>query len=94
MNEKINKLDRKEKEQLYIKKMTELQTRWGNPIDDDWNLSEWTDKELDKGLADTIGQLRFEKSVSFLKKLFLYPIYIFIVLGIIGLLVFGVKQLN
>ena len=31
----MNKLNRVKKEQLYIKKMTELQMRWGNPIDDD-----------------------------------------------------------
>ena len=89
----IKKLSRKEKEELYIQKMTELQTRWGNPIDDNWNFSDWTDHQLDKGLEDTIGQLNFEKGLSFLKKVVLYPIYIFIALGIIGLLLFGVRQL-
>jgi hypothetical protein len=90
----MHKLSRKEKEQLYIKKMTELQVRWGNPIDDDWSFDDWTDEQLDKGLVDTIGQLRFEKSVSFIKKTFLYAVYIFILLGIMGLLVFGIRQLT
>ena len=86
-------LTRQQKEKLYIQKMTELQTRWGNPIDDDWDFSDWTDEQLKKGLEDTIGQLKFEKGLSFLKKIFLYPIYIFIFLGILGLLLFGIRQL-
>jgi hypothetical protein len=89
----MNKLNRKEKETLYIKKMTELQLRWGNPIDDEWNFSDWTDDQLDKSLENIIGQLKFEKSISFIKKLFLYFILIFVALGVIGLLIFGIKQL-
>lgn len=89
----MNKLSREEKEQLYIKRMTELQIRWGNPIDDDWNFSDWTDEQLNKVLVDTIGQLRFEKTISFIKKFFLFSVYIFIILGVVGLLVFGVRQL-
>lgn len=89
----MNKLSRKEQEQLYIKKMTELQIRWGNPVDSNWDFSNWTGEQLEKGLADTVGQLRFEKSLSFLKKLFLYFIYIFIILGVVGLLVFGIRKL-
>lgn len=87
------KISRQEKEKLYIQKMTELQRRWENPVDDDWDFSDWTDEELDKGLKDTIGQLRFEKVLSFSKKLFLYPVYIFIFLGLIGLLLFGIRQI-
>lgn len=87
------KLTREEKEKLYIEKMTELQLRWGNPIDDDWDFSDWTDESLDGGLKDTIGQLRFEKSLSLGKKIIIYPVYIFIILGVIGLLIFGIKQL-
>ncbi len=86
-------LNRKEKEELYIQKMTELQQKWGNPIDDNWNFSDWTDEKLDKGLEETIGQLNFERGLSFLKKVVLYPLYIFITFGIIGLLLFGVRQL-
>ena len=89
----MNKLNRKEKEQLYIRKMTELQQRWNNPIEDEWNFDDWTDEQLDKGLEDTIGQLRFEKTGSFIKRLFFYIIYIFVGLGVIGLLVFGIRQL-
>jgi hypothetical protein len=89
----IKKLSRKEKEELYIQKMTELQQRWGNPIDDNWDFSDWTELQLDEGLENTIGQLKFEKGLSFLKKIVLYPIYIFIALGIIGLLLFGVRQI-
>jgi len=91
---KIEKLSRKEKENLYDKKMDELQTIWGNPPDQGpGDFSDWTDEQLEKGLKDTIGQIRFEKSLSFIKKLVLYPIYALIVLGVIGLLIFGIKQL-
>jgi len=87
------KLSREEKEKLYIIKMTELQIRFGNPIDNDWDFSDWTDEQLDRGLENAIGQLKFEKSLSFIKKVFLYSVYVFVALGIIGLLVFGVKQI-
>ena len=89
-------MDRKEKERLYIKKMSELQRRWQNPLptnDEEWELDQWTDEQLDKGLEDTIGQLRFEKSIAAIKYFFLSLISGFILLGLIGLLVFGIKQL-
>ena len=54
------KLSREEKEKLYIIKMTELQIRFGNPIDNDWDFSDWTDEQLDRGLENAIGQLKFE----------------------------------
>ena len=87
-------MTRKEKEQLYIQKMTELQTWWGNPVDGDWDFIEtWTDEKLDSGLKETIGQLRFEKSGSIIKKVFFVGLYIFVALGVIGLLLFGIRQL-
>ncbi|MCR4276124.1 MAG: hypothetical protein NUV90_01940 [Candidatus Parcubacteria bacterium] len=86
-------LTREGKEKLYISKMTELQRRWGNPIDDDWNFTDWTDGQLDKGLTDTIGQLRFEKGLSFIKTTISYIFYLFVILGVGGLLIFGIKQL-
>lgn len=54
----IKKLSRKEREQLYIKKMTELQLHRENPIDSDWDFSDWSDEQLENGLEDTIGQLK------------------------------------
>lgn len=89
----MKNLSREEKEKIYKVKMTELQVRWGNPIDDDWNFSDWTDEQLESGLEDTIGQLRFEKGVSFIKTIISFIFWGFIILGIIGLLVFGIKQL-
>ena len=55
-------LSRKEKEQLYKRKMTELQRRWQNPVDasDFDDLPEWTDEQLDKGIEQTVGQLRYQ----------------------------------
>ena len=87
-------MDRKSKEKQYIVKMTELQLRWHNPIDGDWNfIKEWADEKLDSELKDTIGQLRFEKTISFLWRALKYSFYTFILLGVIGLLLFGIRQL-
>lgn len=89
----IKKLSRQDKEKMYIEKMTRLQLHWKNPIDDDWDLSDWTNDELDKGLGDTIGQLRFEmffKRITNVISLFFYG---FVALGIIGLLLFGIRQI-
>ena len=48
---RTERLSRKEKEVLYIKKMTGLQLRWGNPPGDDWNfIRDWTDQELEEGI--------------------------------------------
>ncbi|HOX61208.1 MAG TPA: hypothetical protein PLV72_04385 [Candidatus Magasanikbacteria bacterium] len=89
----ISKLTRQEKEQLYIKKMTQLQLHWGNPIDSDWDFSDWTDEQLNKGLNDTIGQLKFELAAGAIGTFFKYAGLVFVTLGIIGLLIFGIKQI-
>ena len=86
-------LSREEKEKIYKVKMTELQIRWGNPINNDWNFSDWTDEQLQKSLDDTIGQLRFEKVLSIFSGIFKFIILGFIILGIMGLLFFGIKQI-
>jgi hypothetical protein len=91
-------LSRKEKEDLYIQKETELQIHWGNPLDGDWNyVKEWTEQELESRLEQTIQQLKFERgtlpSIKSILLLCATLICIFIGLGIVGLLYFGVKQL-
>jgi len=88
----IKQLSRQEKESLYIKKMTELQLRWKNPIDSNWDfINNWIDEELEKNIEETIGQLGFEKGLSIIKKVTLISLIIFVVLGIFGLLFFGIK---
>ena len=90
----IQKLSRKEKEKLYIEKETELQLHWKNPLSSDWNfIKEWTDSELEKNIKDAISQLKFEKNISIIKTIFSFLIIIFILLGIFGLLLFGIKQI-
>ncbi len=90
----LKKLSRSEREKLYIEKMTALQRHWDNPIDSDWSeLSNWTDEELNKGLSDTVGQLRFEKFFSGFGGIFGLIVKIFVFLGIFGILLFGVRQL-
>ena len=90
----IKKLSREEKESLYIKEETKLQIHWGNPIDSDWDfIKEWPDDELEKGINDAVGQLKFERffsSLWFIIKIFFGG---FVIVGVIGLLVFGIRQL-
>lgn len=90
----MKNMDRESKEKQYIVKMTELQFRWRNPIDGDWDfVKKWTDEELDSELGDTISQLRFEKAISFIWQIIKYSLYTFVLLGIAGLLWFGIQQL-
>lgn len=87
-------LSREEKEILYRSKMTELQTRWGNPLDNDWEfIKTWNDEELGSQLAETSGQLRFEKGLSAAKWTITIALFVVVALGLIGLLLFGIKQL-
>ena len=80
----LKKLSRQDKEKLYVIKMTALQRRWGNPIDSNWDFKDWTDDELDKGLKDTISQIRFEKGWNIIK--------IILYLVVIGLVIFIFKR--
>jgi hypothetical protein len=88
-------MNRKEKEKLYIEKMTELQLRWKNPISDEdfEDMGLWTDEQIDKGLADTIGQLKFEKVQSAIGKSILFMIIAVVGIGVLGLLLFGIRQI-
>jgi len=88
------RLPREEKEALYIRKMTELQTRWQNPIDGDWQfVKDMTDEQLDTSLNDTLGQLRFEKVTGGFGKTVKFAIAVFVTLGVLGLLLFGIRQI-
>ena len=90
----INGLSREEKEKLYIEKMGELQIRWGNPTDSSWDfIHAWTDEELEQDIKDTISQLYFEKTLSVIKQIFLFAISSIIILGVLGLILFGVRQI-
>lgn len=90
-------LSRTEKERLYGKKMTELQAIWGNeiPTEDDFDFPNWTDEQLDKGLDDVVGLLRWEKYWSWInfRSVATIIIGLFILLGVFGLLLFGIRQL-
>ncbi len=90
----ITKLSRPEREKVYIEQMTKLQLHWKNPLDGDWNfVTEWTDDQLNKATKDTIGQLKFEMSSHYFGKLIIFLVLSFVGLVILGLLVFGIKQL-
>ena len=86
----LNKLTRKDKENLYMNEMSRLQIYWKNPAFSDWSfIINWSDEKLESELKIIIKQLKFEKQWYFVKNIF----YIFIVIGILGLLLFGIKQI-
>ncbi|MBU0596699.1 hypothetical protein KJ641_01970 [Patescibacteria group bacterium] len=89
----LHKLSKKEKEELYNKSTNDLQRYWGNPIDEILDLSNLSDDDLEKGIKNNMGQLRFEKIISPIGKIIKYSFITFVALGIIGLLIFGIKQL-
>ena len=93
----MNNTLREKREKIYIKEMTAVQKHWGNPIDNDWNfLKDWSDDELEKNIAhteDSLNSVYWEKFLSFTKWAVLSIIALFVVLGVVGLLIFGIKQI-
>ena len=90
----MHQVSREERETLYRHKMTELQTRWGNPFPDDWAfVKNFNDRELDEELKGTISQLRFEKGLAVVGWTLALVVSAFVAAGLVGLLVFGIKQL-
>ncbi len=89
----VKKLSRKGKEELYKKATANLQHHWGNPVDDILDFSNLTDNDLEEGIKNSISQLKFEKVISPIEVTIKYLVITFVVLGMLGLLVFGIKQL-
>lgn len=54
---------------------------------------EMDDKDLEAEIENASGQLRFENFWSRVGKFFKFAIAIFILLGVTGLLLFGIRQL-
>ncbi|MDD5041537.1 MAG: hypothetical protein PHX87_04265 [Candidatus Peribacteraceae bacterium] len=88
-------LTRDEKEQLYITKTIELQRLWKNPIPhrEEFNFSDATEEWLDAEIRKTNALIRYEKRTEIMARVLGIGTTIFIVLGIVGLLIFGIKQL-
>src|ERR1039458_5480169 len=86
---------RKEKEDRLIAVHREVQLRWGRMTRvDEWEfIRERSDEELDKELDEWAGVLQFEKWLKAVKGAFKIAVWIFVVLGVAGLLAFGIKQL-
>lgn len=76
----IKNLSRIQKEELYIQKMEKLQRKWKNPIekDDSDDLSTWTDQQLEDGLQNVLGQLKFEIVYPLITGIFSIVIVLFI----------------
>lgn len=90
-------LSRVDKEARCRSKMVELDARWGNPPESDWEfLKKLSDTELDTALADTIGNLRSAKGWigwRIVKWTAVALLFLFVGLGLLGLLLFGIRQL-
>lgn len=88
----IENLSRRQKEDLYKKEIEKLIDPQFLGNSDEWKLSEWTDDELENKLEE-IDQLKFENKILFIKNFFKFLIIIFIALGVLGLLIFGIRQI-
>jgi hypothetical protein len=88
-------LSQEEKVQIYIDKTIELQRLWKNPIPkrEEFDFSDATEEWLDKEIAKTVSLIRYEKRNDFIAKFISIGVTIFIALGVIGLLLFGIKQI-
>jgi len=87
-------LSRKEKEELYVRKFTELQTMWRNPIGPSdpeyqrdpsgyWNfVKEWDDKQLDESIRNATEQIKFERGWSGCASVINFIVVAFVVLGV------------
>lgn len=91
-------LSRKEKETLYLRRYRELHRIWGSPDDftdrmhQDY-IDKWTEEELDREVAERVSQVRMEKLKMQVKAFFIGIPVMFVLLGVLGLLIFGIKQL-
>ena len=88
-------LSRREKEDRLIALHREIQLRWGRITRaDEWEfIREWDDEKIEQELEECVGQLQFEKALSAAKSVFKTIVVVFVVLGVAGLLLFGIKQL-
>jgi hypothetical protein len=72
--------------------MRELQRIWRNPPDQPFSVNDLTDARIDELLAETIGQIRFEKAMRAITFIVMAPIVLFVAVGVLGLLLFGFRQ--
>jgi hypothetical protein len=88
-------LSRKEREDRLIDAHMELQLCWGRFTRAfDWEfVRKWDDDRINQELKECIGQIRFQKSLSAAKSIFKITVGVIVVLGIAGLLLFGIRQL-
>ncbi len=98
----MKNLSRKEKEELFKSKEIELHRLWNNPIPtyDNFDFSGWKDENLETETKKNIGLIRHKKWIrrkGMLKGIFIMLVFvvaiIVIFLGVVGLLLFGIKQL-
>lgn len=107
-NEQLKMLSREEKEKLFIDSTIRLQKYWWNYIEPDWwekfkfetASDEWLEKEIIRDIRIYNDELLNEKNIQKREKLIdllapyiWYTILLFVILWIIWLLFFWIKQL-
>lgn len=94
---KSNAVAREDRERFYIAKVYELQRIWKNRIDPDFDaqqaVKELSDEYLETLISQTVSQIRFERFLGVIKWSFLGAIAAFVALGVVSLLLFGIRQL-
>lgn len=91
-------LSRIEREDLFVKRVNELNLLLGKPIysKDDWGIIKlWDDDKLKEEICEVNNQIRFkrfERNASFLWLIIKSVIIILFVMRILGFLLFGIKQ--
>lgn len=93
--EKLKNLSRDEKIKIYIKTEDEIQKIWWSPIFlwRNWFFKEVSDEQIEKHIIENYSQLKFEKTIMYLKRILYFVIGSFILLWITWLLIFWIKQL-
>jgi hypothetical protein len=92
----LKKMSRAKREALCHRKEDELQILLGNQYgrsEPSPKIKEIDDETLNMAICDTIGEFRFKKAASYALTVISVIISIFIILGIAGLLLFGIRQL-
>jgi hypothetical protein len=88
--------ERKSLETDYIEHQHSMQVWWGNRDNKaDWaeGIEQLSDDQLRKGIKDVQKQLRFEKTINYSWTGLKIIVGIFVGLGVLGLLIFGIRQL-
>ena len=80
----MKQLSRQEKEELYIKKVMQLQRITKNPFDSSFGVGDLTDEELDKALDNVITTIRSKKIANWILRVIVGAIIIWFLVSFFG----------